>query len=96
MGWGNNGGGDRDVYDARRVPFYGSVSTLLSLIEASLVVCGWREKKTVTPSPPPPHALIGGQPALLSFGNTRKVNIDPFDMASRAATMIRIFICPKQ
>ena len=96
MGWGNKGGGDRDVYDARRVPFYGSVSTLLSLIEASLVVCGWREKKTVTPSPPPPHALIRGQSALLSFGNTGKVNIDPFDMASRAATMIRIFICPKQ
>ena len=48
-GWGNKGGGDRDVYYAKMVPFYGSVSTFLPLIEAFLVVCGWREKNILPP-----------------------------------------------
>ena len=30
-----------------------------------------------------PLPFIGGQPALLSFGNTQEVTVDPFDMASR-------------
>ena len=46
---GEQRGGDRDVYYARRVPFYGSVSTLLPLIQAFFVVCGWREKNILSP-----------------------------------------------
>ena len=58
MGWENKGGGDRDVYYSKRVPFYGSVSTLLSLFEAFLLVCGLREKNSLSLSPPPPPCSL--------------------------------------
>ena len=75
MGWGNKGGGDRDVYYARRVPFYGRVSTLLPLIQAFFVVCGLREKNTLSPSHPHLHALYPRSASTIEFWGTHRKSL---------------------